>query len=62
MRKLDEMRQAAQQAMAEGLAKDLRFVAECIRTEAPDRSPEFAAGMAWAARGLENKASQITRS
>jgi hypothetical protein len=56
----EAMRQAAVDAGRQGLQSDLLILVERLRSEAPERSSEFEAGVDWSALWLENVARQLT--
>lgn len=56
----DEMRQRFFAARDQALQSDLRVVADRIRSEAPLGSPDFRAGIDWAALLVENIANSLT--
>lgn len=57
----EEMEQAMDAAKRQALQSDLRALATRLRAEAPDRSPDFNAGIDWAVLWLENTATTITK-
>lgn len=56
----DDMVDALRVARAQGLQNDLLVLAQRLRAEAPDQSPDFNAGIDWALLWLENTARQLT--